>query len=98
MKIKVRGLVRAAGWIVVVWGSVVTLKGFWDAFCGEPEANQFSPQPWQFITKDQWLRYAGFEICYGMACLGVAYLLWRYAQRLPEWVIRERPSSPLIPS
>lgn len=63
-------------------------KGIWDAFWGEPEANLYAPIRWAFVTQDQWLRYAGFEIAYGLACLGMAYLLRRYAWRLPEVVWR----------
>ena len=56
---------------------------------GQPEANFFSPQPWQFVTRAQWFRYAGFELAYGLACLGLGLAATIYARRLPEWV--ERP-------
>jgi hypothetical protein len=67
---------------------VVTIKGFRDAFFGEPEANFYSPAPWEFVTRDQWFTWAGFETAYGMACVGLAYVLWRYARRLPEFIER----------
>jgi hypothetical protein len=89
-KIKIRGLVRSAGWLFIIWGAVVTAKGFWDAFFGEPESNLYSPEKWEFITRHQWLTWSGFEITYGLACMGIALLLWRYAVRLPEY--RERPT------
>ena len=87
-KIIVRGLVRCAGWIFVIWGFIIALKGLWDSFFGEPEANYFSSQPYEFVTLEQWLRYAGFEIAYGLACIGVAYLLFLYAAYLPEYYTR----------
>lgn len=57
---------------------------------GEPEANLYSPVKWQFVTREQWLRYSGFELTYGLACLGLAVLLWRYSRFLPEWIQRPR--------
>jgi len=90
-KIKVRGLVRIAGWIFICWGAVAALKGFWDAFLGEPEANLYSPKPWEFISRNQWFTWAGFEITYGLACIAIAFLLWKYAVRLPEYM--ERPQA-----
>lgn len=90
-KIKIRGLVRGSGWAFMLWGVLVSLKGLYDAFVGEPEANHYSPQPWQFVTKDQWLRYAGFEWAYGLACVGVAWLLWRFAPRVPGVIERVPP-------
>ena len=90
-KVKIRGLASTAGWIFFVWGALVALKGFWDLFIGEPEANIYSPEKWQFISRKQWMTWSGFEVTYGIACLGVAYLLWRYSKRLPEYL--EKPVS-----
>ena len=87
-KIKIRGLVICSGWIFVVWGFVVSIKGFWDVFVGEPEANLYSPNKWEFISKKQWLTWSGFEITYGLACIAIAYVLWNYAKRLPEYIER----------
>ncbi|MFH1380286.1 MAG: hypothetical protein ABII23_08420 [bacterium] len=87
-KILIRGLVRCAGWIFLIWGVVVVLKGMFDSFFGEPEANYFSPAKWDFVSKEQWLRFAGFEIFYGIACVTTAYLLRRYAARMPEYYVR----------
>ena len=87
-KVLVRGLVKAAGWIFMIWGIVVSLKGLWDSFWGEPEANYYSSQKWEFVSQEQWLRYAGFEICYGLACMGIAYLLWKFASYMPEYYTR----------
>ncbi|MDE2291306.1 MAG: hypothetical protein KGL53_04420 [Elusimicrobia bacterium] len=68
-------------------------KGAYDLLLGgQPEANLYSPAPWQFVTRAQWHRYAGFELLYGLACLGVAVALWRYARFLPDWVEREEPA------
>jgi hypothetical protein len=85
-KIKIRGLALSAGWIFLIWGALVALKGFWDVFWGEPEANFYSSAKWEFISKHQWLTWSGFEITYGVACIGVAYLLRKYAQYLPDYI------------
>lgn len=89
-KVLIRGLVRGAGWIFLVWGAIVAFKGIWDSFWGEPEANFFSPAKWEFVTKEQWFRYTGFEILYGLACAGVAFLLWKYAAYMPEYYVRKK--------
>ncbi|MHB9155790.1 MAG: hypothetical protein ACYC5N_08905 [Endomicrobiales bacterium] len=88
-KIKVRGLVCSAGWIFFLWGCAVTIKGFRDAFWGEPEANLYSPSRWEFVSQNQWLTWSGFEIAYGLACAGIAFLLWNYARRLPDFIERQ---------
>lgn len=87
-KVLIRGLVRAAGWIFLIWGSVVSLKGLWDAFFGEPEANYYSREKWEFVTQEQWIRYASFEVVYGLACLGITLLLWKYASYMKEYYTR----------
>jgi hypothetical protein len=61
-----------------------------DCLGGEPEANFYSAAPWEFVTRAQWLRFAGFELAYGLACLGLAFAAWRYAERLPVYVLREK--------
>ena len=94
-KVKIRGLVRIAGWIFIVWGALVTFKGFFDSFFGEPEANFYSPEKWQFVTQDQWLKWSGFEIAYGLAMVALGLVCWEAAKRLPEWIEREkRPIDP----
>ena len=52
-KIKVRGLPRIASTLLGIWGAVVALKALYDLFSGEPEANLYSPQKWQFVTQEQ---------------------------------------------
>lgn len=89
-KIKLRGLPRIAGAILGGFGALVSCKALYDLFAGEPEANLYSPQKWQFVTQEQWLRYGGFELAYGLACVGLAVLLWRYSRFLPEFVERAR--------
>ena len=89
-KIKIRGLVRTAGWIFNLWGGVVAFKGLYDSFFGEPDANFYSPEKWQFVTQEQWLRWSGFEITYGLACIAVGVLGWEIGKRLPEWIIRTK--------
>lgn len=71
-----------------VWGGVVSVKALYDLFLGEPEANRYAPQPWDFVTREQWLRYGGFELAYGACCLALAWFLFRYARSLPETVSR----------
>lgn len=88
-KIKIRGLVRTAGWLFLAWGAAVAVKGIFDLFWGEPEANFYSPRPWEFISRAQWLNWAGFEVIYGLACLGITWLLWKYAAYVPEEIERE---------
>ncbi len=88
-KIAVRGLARLASRFFFMWGGLAALKALWDLFGGEPEANVFSPQPWQFVTREQWFRYAGFELTYGLACLSLGWVLWCAARRLPVFVERD---------
>lgn len=89
-KVKVRGLARIAGWIFCGWGGVVAFLGLYHAFWGEPEANYYSPEKWEFVTKAQWLRWTGFEMTYGLACVGLGLACWEFAKRLPEWIERPR--------
>ncbi len=91
-KIKIRGLARIPGWIFILWGSLIALTGLYHAFFGEPEANYYSPEKWDFVTQEQWLRWSGFEFTYGLACIGIGLLCWEYAKRLPEWI--SRPKQP----
>lgn len=92
-KVKIRGLARLAAGLFAVWGGLVAPKGLYDLLVGQPEANLYSPQPWQFVTLAQWHRYAAFELLYGAACLGLAVCLARYARFLPEWVERRAPEA-----
>jgi hypothetical protein len=93
-KVKVRGLARLAAGLFACWGGLVAPKGFYDLFLGgQPEANLYSPAPWQFVTREQWGRYAAFELVYGLACLGLALYCWRYAAFLPEWRERRSPAA-----
>ncbi|MGH7442845.1 MAG: hypothetical protein ACREKE_09260 [bacterium] len=88
--IKVRGLARIASLIFALCGVAVSAKAIYDLFWGEPEANLYAPEKWAFVTQAQWLRYAGFELCYGLACLGLAWTVWSYARFLPEVLSRPR--------
>lgn len=89
-KIKIKGLPRIASAILGAWGLAVGAKALYDLFVGEPEANIYSPDKWQFVTQRQWLRYGGFELVYGLACLALAVALWRYSSFLPDWIERPR--------
>jgi hypothetical protein len=88
--VKIRGLARLTAAIFAGWGGLVAFRGAWDAFAGEPEANLYAPEKWMFVTQAQWMRYAGFELAYGMACLFLALYCARWARRLPETVQRVR--------
>lgn len=89
--IKVRGLARLSAAMFAAWGALVALKGLYDLFIGEPEANLYAPAKWAFVTQEQWLRYGGFELAYGLACLGVAAYLRNFAGFLPETI--QRPAA-----
>jgi hypothetical protein len=89
-KVKIRGLATIAGWIALGWGLAFGFAGLFHAFIGEPEANVYSLEKWQFVSQEQWLRWSGFEITYGLACMGLGLLCWEYAKRLPEWISRPR--------
>lgn len=82
--IEVRALAHVAAGLFALTGIVVMVKGLWDCFGGQPEANFFSPAPWMFVTRDQWMRYVGFELCYGLACGGLALAAVLYGRRWPE--------------
>lgn len=89
--IKIRGLARLASAIFAGWGGLVLLKGVYDLFLGgQPEANLYAPEPWAFVTREQWSRYAAFEAVYGLACLALAAWARRWSKRLPETVKRPR--------
>jgi hypothetical protein len=82
--VKIQGLAVIAAWIFAIWGGLVALKGLYDLLLGVPEANAYAPAPWAFISREQWLRYGGFELAYGLACLGVGAFLSRFARFLPK--------------
>ncbi|MBI5631438.1 MAG: hypothetical protein HY921_11205 [Elusimicrobia bacterium] len=89
-RIKIRGLARLASGFFCLWGAVVSLKALYDLFLGEPEANLYAPEKWAFVTQEQWLRYSGFELAYGLACLALALYLARCSRFLPETMDRPR--------
>jgi len=68
----------------------VAFKGLYDLFIGEPEANLYSVEKWQFVTQQQWLRYAGFELAYGLALIALAVVIKKYSRFLPETIERPR--------
>lgn len=92
-KVKIRGLVRIAGWIFAAWGGFAGIAGLYHSFIGEPEANYYSLKPWEFVTQEQWMRWSGFEITYGLACIAVGFLCFEYSKRLPEYIERDRDES-----
>ena len=93
-KVRIRGLVQIPALLLGLWGSLVAPKGVYDLLWGEPEANLYAPRPWAFVSREAWLRYASFELAYGVACLALAVLAWKYARKLPVFVERPAPKSP----
>lgn len=89
-KIKIRILAESAGFFFYLWGGAVLLTGLHHAFFGEPEANFYSLQKWQFVTEQEWLLWSGFLIAYGLCCLGFGKLAQEVAKRLPVFVIRRK--------
>ncbi|MDI6756568.1 MAG: hypothetical protein QME32_00935 [Endomicrobiia bacterium] len=63
-----------------IWGAAIALKGVYDLIQGEPEANMFSPEKWQFVTYEQWMRWGGFELSYGVFCVAFGYFLCEIAR------------------
>jgi hypothetical protein len=94
-KVAVAGLARLSAGIFWAVGGLVGAKGVWDCVGGRPEADFFSPRPWSFVTHAQWFRFAGFEIAFGLACAGVGWAAWLYSRRLPAWIERSVPPSPV---
>ncbi|MBK8576143.1 MAG: hypothetical protein IPN90_10890 [Elusimicrobia bacterium] len=94
-KVAVAGLARLAAGIFWIWGGLAAVKGMWDCFGGQPEAQYFSPHPWTFVTHAQWVRFAGFELAFGFACAGLGWAAWVYSLRLPTWIERPVPSHSL---
>lgn len=95
-KIKIRGLLKNASIIFILWGVFVLVKGLWDLFIGEPEANMYSLNKWDFISMKQWLTWSWFEVIYGITCITIAYFLLKYSKRLPIYILRKRQNKPTI--
>ncbi len=90
-KIKIRGLARVGAWILGLWGGLVACKAVYDLFFGgEPEANLYAPQKWAFVTQEQWRRYAGFELVYGLSLLALAWYLIKLGRLLPVTISRAK--------
>lgn len=89
-KVKIRGLVRAGGWIFCIWGGIVAAKGLLDSLFLEPESNYYSLKPWEFVTYEQWQKWASFEMVYGTACLVVGFLLFEFSKRVKEFILRPK--------
>jgi hypothetical protein len=84
-KVKIRGLIVIAGTIFLIWGAIVGIKGLYDAFFGEPEANFFSLTKWEFVTRAQWLRWSGFELVYGLSAIALGLYLRRLSAKFAEY-------------
>ncbi|HRY30125.1 MAG TPA: hypothetical protein P5079_08840 [Elusimicrobiota bacterium] len=91
-KVAVRALPRLAAVLFMGWGTLFFIKGMWDCFVGGPEANFYSSRPWEFVTREQWFRFAGFEAFYGAAVFFLGRALWIFSKRLPAWREREKSS------
>ena len=79
-KVKLRAVVRAAGWIIIVWGSGVFVKGFLDALFLSPDS--------EFISLKDWLVYARFEMIYGLVCLILGLAVLEFSRRVREYIVR----------
>jgi len=88
-KLKIQGLAKIAAWIFFFWGVPVALKGVYDLLWGAPEANLYAPNPWGFISREDWRRYGVFEAVYGLACIGTAVYLSKFARFLPKTISRK---------
>lgn len=89
-KVKIRGLAHLIAALFGLWGSAIAVKALYDLFAGEPEANFYAPVKWAFVTQEQWLRYGGFELAYGLSCLALAWAVFKYSRFLPEVIERSR--------
>ena len=87
-KVAVAGLARFAGAFFFSCGAIAATKGVWDFAWGRPEARFFSVRPWSIVTQPQWTRFAGFELAFGLVCLGLGWVAWRLSRRLPPWTER----------
>lgn len=94
-KVKVRGLVLIPAWIFLLWGSLILLKSFCDLLWGQPESNFYSPKPWDFVSREEWLRYAGLGLCYALSCLAAGWFLFSYGGLLPHFVERKKKEETL---
>ena len=73
-------LALLAAW-VFSFGARGGLKGLWDAFWARWKPVSFPPNPGIFVTRDQWFRFAGFELTYGLACVALGAACRAYARR-----------------
>lgn len=88
-KVAVAGLGRMAARILGGVGILGATKGMWDVAVGVPESVYFSSAPWAIVSKAAWIRFALFEIVFGLSCVWVGRVVWLFSRRLPEWF--ERP-------
>jgi len=79
-KIKYRAVFKSSGWIFTVWGIIVVIKGLYDVFVGLPES--------EFVPLENFAKYSGFEIVYGLACVLVGLIIFEFAKKLPEIIER----------
>ncbi len=69
-----KGLLKAAGWIFVSWGAVVTIKGVLDVFMVTPES--------QFVPVAEWSgKWSPFEIVYGVSCVIAGIICFELVKR-----------------
>lgn len=80
-EVKLRAVVRTGGWIFIIWGIIVVIKGILDAFILEPES--------EFIALKDWIRYSGFEITYGVVCILFGLVILEFSKRVKEKIKRK---------
>lgn len=69
-KEEIKGLSRIAGWIFIIFGTLVVIKGFLDIFILSPSS--------EFVSIDNWMQYALFEAVYGIACVCIGLVVFKF--------------------
>jgi len=88
-KVKVRWLFKFSSWLFIIIGTIILIDGILDSFILEPEANKFSLSKWEFITFEEWLNFARFEMIYGLSCIILGLYTLKFSRKLPSYIIKE---------
>ncbi|MFH1783648.1 MAG: hypothetical protein ABH868_01930 [bacterium] len=70
---EMRGLAKTAGWIFVIIGVLVAVKGAADMIFLAPSS--------EFVTPENWMRFAFFELVYGLACVLIGEAIFSFVRR-----------------
>ena len=71
-KREARGLTQIAGWIFVIIGVLVVIQGFLDIFILSSDS--------EFVSLVNWRRYALFEVIYGVACISIGMVIFKFVK------------------